>query len=636
MKFQPSRRKEDRGFRRILSFFGRFFTVLGIAAFISCSFAAVTLINAMNYSPPPLPQNILLSYQLKSDLFETASKPSLSSALLRPPTTLHEVAEALELASTDPRVSGLIIDIKSSDYSLAQIQELRDAIHRFREKGKFTMVYSDSFGGLSGGVGTYYLASAFEEIWMQPMGMLSVNGIRNETPFIKGIADKFGIYADFHHRGKYKSAVESLTRTDMSPEHKEMMTSLINDLAGQVIDGIASDRAMPRETVDALIDRSPYSGDEALAEKLITSLDYYDVFLEAAREKAGQDKTDKAEIIDLLGYGFGAKVEEEDTGMSGFFAQLFHKKSPASLQEGKKKVALVYASGAIVPHKKSSSAASPFSALGGSTIFADKTAKAIRSAANADDISSIVFRIDSPGGSPTAAETLRRAVVYAKENGKKVVVSMGSTAASGGYWAVVDADYIYAEPATLTGSIGVFAGKVVLKDLWEKIGLSWDSVSYGKNSDMWSTNSKFPPAAQERFDAMLDHVYSNFINRVATGRNMSKDAVEKIAQGRVWTGRQAKENGLIDDLGSIEDAILKAKAMAGLTPEHDVPLVHYPPRKSTLELMIKLFTEGMAYSPSFSTHIPQELTQVYHVFALSQMLDNPLVISPVAAGFSIR
>jgi len=632
MKFQPSRRKDDRGIRRVFLFFTRVFTVFGIAAFISVSLASITLFRAMNYSPPPLPDQILLSYKLKSNLFETAQKPSFSSALLRPPTTLHEIAESLDIAAKDGRVKGLMINIDSSDYSLAQIQELRDAIHRFRKSGKFTMVYADSFGGLGGGIGTYYLASSFDEIWMQPMGLLSINGIHSEVPFIKNIINKFGVYADFHHRGKFKSAVESLTLSGMSAAHREMMISIIDDLSEQITTGIAKDRNMKAPYLRNLINSSPYSGEEALANKLITSLDYYDVFLDKAKEKAGED----AEILDLLGYGFNSTVEEEDTGMVGFFSQLMHKKTPNSIQEDKKKIALIYGSGAIVPHKESTSIASPFSGIGGKTLFADKISRHIRKASKNDSIAAIVFRIDSPGGSPTAAETLRRAVVFAKDKGKKVVVSMGSTAASGGYWAVVDADYIIAEPATLTGSIGVFAGKIVLKDLWEKLGITWDSVSFGQNADMWSSNSTFSPTAQERFDAMLDHVYNSFVSRVAKGRNMSPEKVEELAQGRVWTGQQAQKNGLIDAVGGIEDAIAKAKEISEFKPEDDVPVIHYPARKSTLEMMITLFTEGAAFTPPISTQVPQELIQIYHLVTMPRISDEPLVISPVAAGLVLK
>lgn len=644
MQFKPTRRKEDQGFGRVFSFLGRIFAVFGFALFISLCFFLATVHRAVNYAPPPLPDNILLTYKLKPNLYKTSQKPSLRGPLLRPPTTLHEIVDAIDMASTDDRVSGLVIHAGASHYDLAEIQELRDVIHRFRDKGKKAWIYSENFGGMGGGTGSYYLAAAFDEIWLQPLGVVSITGISSETPFLKGVMEKFGIEASFDHRGKYKSAMESLTRTGMSKPSRQMMTELLGDLAAQITEGIAADRGLKPETVRQLIDTAPHLGTEAAENKLIDKLEHYDVLLETAKEEAGkriekdpnETEEEEAEVksIDLLGYGFSAKVEEDEEGMVGFLSQLIRKKAPVTAHEGKDKIALIYASGAIVP-SKDGGGASPMS--GGEPMFADRISSSIRSAAQDDDIAAIVLRMDSPGGSPTAAEAIRRAVVYAREKDKKVIVSMGAAAASGGYWAVVNADHIVAAPATLTGSIGVFAGKMVLEDLWKKLGITWESVNIGKNADMWSSQSQFSATARKRFNALLDHIYDTFVSLVAEGRGMTKEEVEKVAQGRVWTGKQALDAGLVDSLGGLEEALQKAKDMAGFKPEEAVPVVQYPPRRSTLELLFELFTESAVSGvPPISTalQLPDGAAELLQIWTLSRSQTEPLVISPLAIGLT--
>jgi len=632
MRFNPARRREDKGTGRVLAFFGRFFAIFGIAAFISLFFLLLTLHRAINFEPPPLPQNILLTYKLPPDLYETNQKPSLRGPLLRPPTTLQEIVEAIDLAAYDNRVSGLVIHTGSSSYNLAQIQELRDAVRRFRAQGKPATLYAEGFGGMSAGMGSYYLASVFDEIWVQPMGFVSITGLRSEIPFLKGTLEKFGIAPDFDVRGKYKSAAETLTHTSMSAPHREMMESLLADLSGQIRDGIAENRGMTEDNVRKLIDNAPYSGSEAAASGLIDREEHYDLLIEAAKQAAGDD----VRIIDLLGYGFSARVAREEKGMSGFLSQLLRDKAPKSAYRDKTKIALVYASGTIVSSRDATSFA-PFAPMGAGNepMFADRIASAIRSAANDDEIAAIVLRIDSPGGAPGAAEAIRRAVEFARNKEKIVVASMGNVAASGGYWAVVNADHIIAAPATLTGSIGVFAGKIVLDELWKKLDMRWDSISEGRHADMWSTQSHFSGTATERFSAMLDHIYDSFVTLVAEGRGMDKDEVEKIAQGRVWTGRQALDAGLVDSLGGLDAALQKALELAGFAPDEDVPVVHYPPRRSTLELIFKALTEGVSHAPQIISgtntampFIPPEAAQIYHMWQLTQTASQPLLIAP--------
>ncbi len=637
MKYNPARRKEDRGYWKIWSFLARFFTIIGIAAFISTIFISFTFFKISNYKPPALPDNIVLTYKLKPNLFETTQKPSLKGALLRPPTTLHEIAEALDIARKDDRVKAIIVDIQGVSYNMAQIQELRDAIKRFRDSGKFAKIFANDFGATSGGTKSYYFATAFDEIWMQPMGMVAITGLRSETPFIKKPMDKLGVKANFDHRGKYKSAVEGFTRYSMSDDARNMNKSIIDDLGGQILEAISKDRNIEYNKVLELINNAPHMDSEALQNKLIDRLGYYDNLIDNIKNKFGDD----IEFINLLGYGFGAKTEDGDGGVAGFFSQLWHKKDPDSLTDGKNKIALIYGSGVIVPYNNKAFASSPMTAMRKPVIYTDKLTKAFSDATNNEEIAVIVFRIDSPGGSPVAAEALRRAVLKAKEKGKKVIVSMGGTAASGGYWAVVNADKIIAEPATLTGSIGVFAGKIVLDELWKKIGVNWENISFGKNSAMWSPNSEFSDSEKERFSVMLDKIYSEFIKIVAEGRGFTIEEVEKIAQGRVWTGRQAKEIGLVDELGGIEFALSEARIMIANDKNADIPILHFPERKSTLELIFQMLTEGSASINTnsvtiFMEDMPKEIQNIYDIWAVIKNLGDISLFSPLAANFDFK
>lgn len=584
------RRKEDKLPGRILKFINRFFIVMGIGATFCFALMLMTLSQVSGYTPPALPDKILLTYDFESGLSEVVGKPSLHQPLLRPATTLQEVVEALDHAAKDDRVKGFAARMKDAQFNVAQIQELRDAILKFRETGKFAYIYSDSFGGFSSGMGDYYLASAFDQIWLQPIGVVAVNGIAMEVPFVKGLLDKIGVSAQFGHKGTYKSAPESLTLSEMSKPHREMMESLARDISGQIEEGISKTRPFDK----ALIDQSPFTDKEALDKKLVDKIGYYDEMLDAAREKAELDAEIKT--VELTGYSFVDGTTKLNLGMGGYVAKFAHKTAPASVYKDKAIIALVYGVGDIVPFSSSGS----FAGFGEGGMSAEKIVEAFQSVTDDENVAAVVFRIDSPGGSPEAAESIRRAILLTQKKGKPVVVSMGGYAASGGYWVAAPADKIVAQPGTLTGSIGVFGGKLEMSGLWDKLGVNWDSVAEGKNARMWSSNKPFTDAEFEKFESMLGNIYDSFIDRVAEGRGLSKDKVGEIAEGRVWTGKQAKEIGLVDELGGLNRAVEIAKELAKLDPAQEVPVLQYPPKKSTLEMFIDLATEGADAGIGFS------------------------------------
>jgi protease-4 len=581
MTNENQRRNEDRYPGRLWIILRSFFIVAGVAATICMAMITITLSRVVSYTPPPLPEKIVLYYSFKGNILETVGTPSLTHPLLRPATTLREVTEALETGAKDAHVKGFVARLDGAKFSVAQIQELRDAVHIFRKAGKFAWFYTDSF---QPGMSDYYLASAFGRIWLQPVGAVSLNGIAAEVPFAKDFLDKIGINAEFNHKGIYKSMPESMTRTGMSAPHREMISALVDDLAQQIETGIAADRGMKLPDLKKKIDTGLFVDEDALKEGLIDKIGYYDEVIDAAKAEAGIDTKG---LVKLTGYALLSDTLSLSHGMVGFTTKLLRQTAPPGAYSGKAKIALIYGVGNIT----SSSTQSPAS-FGEGGMGADKMTEAFRTALEDPDVAAVVFRIDSPGGSPEAAETIRRAVVEMKKKGRPVIVSMGSYAASGGYWIATPADKIVAEPATLTGSIGVFGGKMDLSPLWKKIGVNWDSVSQGENARMWSSNKPFSATESARFEAILDGIYKAFIARVAEGRHMTKEQVEAVAEGRVWTGQQAKARGLVDELGGIDRAIVLAKEAAKLDPTAEIPVLQYPPRKSALELFLSLAIDG--------------------------------------------
>ena len=537
-------------------FFRRFFIAVGVMTTLLFLTAAALVAHALR--PMAMPDKILLTYNFKSSLPEVPLHPSLSNPTLHVGPTFHDVAQALQDAASDARVKGFAARIEDgARFSAAQVQELRDLIHKFRKAGKFATVYSSGFSGP--GMSNYYLAASFDTLWLQPVGVVAINGVGAEVPFVKGLLDKVGVNAQFNHKGIYKSAPESLTRTGMSAPHREMMNALIGDLAGQMEAGISADRKISPEDLRRKMDGSPFGDAEALKEKLVDRVGYADEMLDDAKKLAGVDDDGVVTLGD-----YDPPKPGDRPG-----ARKYPDKKDA-------KIALITGTGDIV------------AAGDRSDMAADKMVSAFREAMKDKDVAAVVFRIDSPGGSPEAAESIRRAVIETQKKGKPVVVSMGGYAASGGYWVATPADKIVAEPATITGSIGVFGGKIEVSGLWSKLGVNWDSVAEGQNALMWSSNRPFTEAEMARFESMLDGIYSGFIARVAEGRHLTKAQVEAVAEGRVWTGRQAKERGLVDDLGGLDLAVAHAKRLAKLDPLQDIPLVEFPAPKSPLQLLASL------------------------------------------------
>jgi protease IV len=548
-----------------------FFAAVGVLAVLLI--IAVTVV-ALRLKPsaPPLPDKIILSVDLTQGLADGPGEPGLLRLVVGAKPNLRDFLDAIEAAEADPRVKGIIARVGADEFSLAEVQQIRDAIAGLRTEGKFAIAFADSFGEFGAGTRPYYLATAFEQIWLQPMGSVGLTGLYSDTSFFKGTLDLLGIVPEFDHRGRFKTAANVLTETKMTPPHREEVEDLLTSIAGQVVGGIAQARRLAPDAVRATIDRGPLLADEALQAKLVDRLGYRDEVIAAVHKRAGSD----AELIALPTYLDGVKRPH---------------------RQGQR-IALIYGSGLIV---RGGGSAGPLS--GSEEMAADRMGRAFRAAVRDPKVRAILFRIDSPGGSAVASETIWRNVVFARERGKPVVVSMGGVAGSGGYYIAAPADKIVAEPATLTGSIGVLAGKLVVSDLLKKIGVSTDAAQFGANAAMFSATSQFSPFARSRLEAFLDATYQGFKDHVAAGRHMSPDAVEAVAKGRVWSGEEAKARGLVDALGGYETALRLAKEAAHIPAGEPIQLTVFPREEGLAELLFDRLTgkESDSSNPGVST-----------------------------------
>jgi protease IV len=528
-----------------------------VLAFFAVAVLAVVLLRP---ATPALPYKIVLRVDLTRGLAEAPPSNPLLALVSGPRATMRQFLEALATAAADPRVAGLVARVGSDNLGLAATQQVRDAITAFRTKGKFAIAFADSFGELGPGTGPYYLATAFDRIWLQPMGSVGLTGLYADSPFFRGTLDLLGIVPEFDHREQYKTAADILTKTGFTAAQREETESLLASLGDQIVGGIAKDRKLSPEAVRADIDRGPLVDSEALRAGLVDRLGYEDEALAATEMRAGAG----AEVVPLSTY-FRAAVAP-----------------PAG-----PRIAVVYGSGLIVRGRR---ATNPFA--GADEMAADDIVRAFRDAAADPRVRAILFRIDSPGGSVVASETIWRAVVAAERHGKPVVVSMGDVAGSGGYYVAAPADKIVAEPATLTGSIGVLAGKVVVADFLKKLGITTDAAQLGTNAAMFSPTEPFSAAGHARLEAFLDASYQGFKKHVMTGRHMSAAAVEAVAKGRVWTGAQAQGLGLVDALGGWETALRLARQLAKIPQGTPVELAVYPRPQGPLRFLFDRLTGG--------------------------------------------
>ncbi|MDM4141581.1 MULTISPECIES: signal peptide peptidase SppA [Mycobacterium] len=471
---------------------------------------------------------------------------------------LRDVVAAIYRAAEDPRVAGLIARVQLTASPAAAVQELREAVVAFTA-AKPSLAWAETYPGTL----SYYLASAFGEVWMQPAGSVGLIGFASNATFLRDALDKAGIEAQFVARGEYKSAANRFTEHGFTEAHREAVTRMLESLQEQVWEAVGKSRKLDAAALDALADRAPLLREDAVSSGLVDRIGFRDEAYDRIAEMVGVkdvSEDDAPPRLYVSRYAGAAR------------SRLTPPVPPVPGRRTKPTVAVINVDGTIVDGR----GGPQFLPFGASTVGSDTIAPALREAAADDSVSAIVLRVNSPGGSVTASETLWREVKMARKRGKPVVASMGAVAASGGYYIAAAADAIVASPATITGSIGVITGKLVIRDLLQRLGVGLDTVRTNANADAWSIETPFTPEQRAHREAEADLVYADFLERVADGRNLTTEAVDRVARGRVWTGADARERGLVDELGGFRTALRRAKVLAGLDEDADVRLVTFP------------------------------------------------------------
>ncbi len=471
------------------------------------------------------------------------------------PQSFTGLLTQLRKAKVDSRVSGVLLDISFPGIGWGRADELRDAIADFRTSGKPVYAYMEI-----GSNKEYYIATAADKIFLPPSGDVYINGFAAEAMFYKGSLDKLGIEADVIQIGpKYKNAPDQYTKKEMGEGQREVMNALLDEYYGRFTNAIAESRKKSVDDVKKLVDEAPYNARQAKELGLIDEAFYREQVYEEFRKQLGYGEDEKLRTIRTSEY---KDIPSDSLGLNNG-----------------EKVAVIFASGAINVGRSSDG---PF---GGEMVGSDTIVAAVNDAANDSSIKAIVLRVDSPGGSALASDLMWYALENAKAK-KPVVVSMGDVAASGGYYIACNANKIVAQPSTVTGSIGVFMGKPVVKGLYDWLGITNEYVMRGKNSGIFRETEKWTPEERAKMEAQTNGIYfDNFLPKVSQGRNMPVEQANTLGQGRVWTGTQAKANGLIDEFGGLDKAIQIAKELAKLPAEKDVRRVVFPEPRPFLETL---------------------------------------------------
>jgi len=534
------------------------FTLLGVAFVVSI--AGFVLLYLLLAREPSVSSNSMLELRVGGNLAEIA--PSDVFGYLRGvrTPTVRSIVDNLRKARVDSRVSAILLKPTGFESPFwGKVQEIRDAVIDFKRSGKPVYAYLEN-----GGDREYYLATAADKIFLMPSSPLDLKGVATYQLFLRGTLDKIGAYPDLHHIGDYKTAINLFTEKGYTPAQKEMDESLNLDLYEQLVRGIADGRRKRDAEVRALVDQGPFLPEDALRAGLVDDVKYADQVEEALRavKKTGDRRIDGDDY---------ARISPTSLGLN---------RGP--------RIAVIVASGTITSGK------SGFDPVNGSIVGAETLIDYIKQARRDSSIKAIVLRVDSPGGSAAASDAIWRELNITKREraDRPLVASMSDLGASGGYYIAMPAHVIVAQPSTLTGSIGIFGGKIVTGGVYEKLGARIQSTSIGKHAEMESPARPFNAEELKKVDEQLQAFYDQFVEKVAAARRSTPEKIDQIAQGRVWTGRQAKENGLVDELGGLDRAIAVAKQRAKIPADREVELVLYPPRKGFYEILTDQLSGG--------------------------------------------
>ena len=502
-----------------------------------------------------------LVIRVRGDLSERQPLGGLNS-FFEVGQSVRSVVESLRKAKVDSRISGVIIAPSTSQNLWGKIQEIRDAVIDFRESGKPIVAYLEY-----GGEQEYYIATATNRIYLMPTSPLHLTGLATYEVFLRGVLDNIDAYPDMLHVGEYKTAANRYTEKTFTPAHREMSESLNHDLYEQLISGIARGRQIPETQVREFLDEGPFLPEDAVRINLVDELAYEDEIY----DKVSAAESDQRTII-----------KDSDYRMVSL--------SSLGLNKGPR-VAVIYASGVIA------SGESKFDLTGAQVVGSETLINAIRSVRDDKSVRAIVLRIDSPGGSALASDAIWRELVITREK-KPIIASMSDLAASGGYYIAMPAHAIVAQPATLTGSIGVVMGKIIFAGTYEKLGVNIESVSDGRYAEIYSPIRRFSDEERRKIEQQMSTFYDRFVEKVAQARKTTAERIDKVAQGRVWTGRQAQQLGLVDDLGGLDRALMLAKEQAGISLDEEIELIFYPRQRNLLELVSASLVGGSAGIPA--------------------------------------
>jgi protease IV len=530
------------------------FTVLGVACFVSIvGFAGLYFLVGRE---PAVPSNATLVLRVGGSLSELAPNDVVGYLRGTKMPTVRGIVDNLRKAKVDSRVRGVLLKPTGFESPFwGKVQEVRDAVLDFRKSGKPVYAYLEY-----GGDREYYLATAADKVFLMPSTALDLTGVATYELFLRGTLDKVGVFPDLHRIGDYKTAVNTFKEKSYTAAHREMDQSMNRDLYEQIVRGIADGRKKNEADVRALIDDGPFLPEDALHAGLVDDVAYEDQVDDKLRsgEKRAHLDTDDYQRVSASSLGLN--------------------KGP--------RIAVIYASGTIASGK------SGYDAVNGAIAGSDTLIDYIKQARRDSGVRAIVLRIDSPGGSATASDAIWRELTIAKNerSDRPLVVSMSDLAASGGYYIAMPAQVIVAQPSTLTGSIGIFGGKFVTGGLYEKLGAHIESTSIGKNAEINGPARPYNAQELKKLEEQLQSFYDQFVEKVAASRHSTPEKVDAIAQGRVWTGRQGKQNGLVDELGGLDRAVAIAKQRAKIAADAEVELIVYPPRKSLYELVSEQFS----------------------------------------------
>lgn len=573
------------------------FALFGIL-FILLLLAVLGLIRQEAGPAAVIPAQTVLQINFDNKFSETRGDTLLSEFSESRPLAFYDLTRAIEAAAEDKRIKAIAARVSVSELGLAQIEELRAAISQFRKSGKPAYLFSSGFGSFGRGISEYYLATAFDQIWLQPGGEVGITGISLEVPFLRKLLDKIGIEPEFYSRYEYKTAMASLTDEKMSKPFREDMTKLGKSLFNQLVEGIAASRGLAGEEVVKLVNRAPLSLQAALDGGLVDKSGYWEDMVLALDPKAEIPLTDI--------YDYAAVLND---------------------YSGRKSVIAVINAEGVISEGPSTDSPLQGEAVVGSDTIRDQLAEL----AENKNVKAVVLRVNSPGGSYTASNAVWHALkTFKAEQNIPLIVSMGDYAASGGYFIALAGDKLVAEPSTLTGSIGVLGGKMVLSGLWDKLGVDWQEINFGDNAGILSPNRNFTKKEKDIFNKSLDNIYSDFTLKVAQARGFDKAKTEQVARGRVWTGAGAKEVGLVDELGGLNTAFEIARAAAKIRPDEKIGVIYYPKKKSLSEKIGELLSSApMASVSRLKSVLGADVRQL----EILQRLDYDLMMVPVHIGY---